>query len=109
MVAPRGTPHLFRNGHDGETLFTAVFTPGDDFLRCFLNMAMNTARNPQWYDARGEPPLALRALTLHAFHGHAYGSGIPVWFLKLLFAAPSPIARLKGYSLAVPPRKGRSA
>jgi hypothetical protein len=66
MVAPRGTPHLFRNGHDGETLFTAVFKPGHDFLRFFLNMAMNTARNPQWYDARGEPPLALRALTLHA-------------------------------------------
>ena len=31
----RGTPHLFRNGHDGETLLTNRFTPGCGFLRFF--------------------------------------------------------------------------
>jgi mannose-6-phosphate isomerase-like protein (cupin superfamily) len=107
VVVGRGTPHLFRNGHDGETLFTARFRPAHQFLRLFLNMSMSTANNPQWYDERGEPPLVLRALALHAFYGHAYGYGIPVWVQKLLFAALAPVAMLKGYRLAVPPRKHR--
>ena len=101
----RGTPHLFRNGHDGETLFTNRFTPGCEFLRFFLNMAMNTANNPHWYDAKGEPPLALRSLALHAYYGHAYGAGIPIWVQKLVFAVLTPVALLKGYRLAMPPRK----
>jgi quercetin dioxygenase-like cupin family protein len=107
LVVERGTPHLFRNGHDGETLFTAKFRPANDFLRMFLNMSMNTANNPSWYDAKGEPPLVLQAMALHAFRGHAYGHGIPIWFQKLLFALLSPVARLKGYRLAMPPRSRR--
>jgi len=107
VVVTRGTPHLFRNGHDGETLFKTRFTPGHEFLRFFLNMSMNCANNPHWYDAKGEPPLVLQALALHAFYGHAYGAGIPVWVQKLIFAVLSPIAMLKGYGLAVPPRKRR--
>lgn len=107
LVVTRGTPHLFRNGYDGETLFTTRFTPGHEFLRFFLNMSMNSANNPHWYDAKGEPPLVLQALALHAFYGHAYGAGIPVWVQKLIFAVLSPVALLKGYGLAVPPRKRR--
>lgn len=106
-VVPLGVPHLFRNGHDGETTFTAVFRPANDYLRFFLNMATNTARNPHWYDDRGEPPLVLRALALHAYPDHGYGDGIPIWVQKLVFALLSPIARLRGYSLAVPPRTRR--
>jgi quercetin dioxygenase-like cupin family protein len=107
LVVPRGVQHLFRNGHDGETLFTTRFVPGHEFLRFFLNMSMNTANNPHWYDEKGEPPLVLRALALHAFYGHAYGAGIPVWFQKLVFALLSPVARLRGYTLAMPPRRRR--
>lgn len=107
FVVPRGTPHLFRNGHDGETLFTAKFRPAHEFLRLFLNMSTNTTSNPHWYDAKGEPPLLLQAQALHAFYGHAYGHGIPIWFQKLIFALLSPVARLKGYRLAVPPRRRR--
>ena len=66
---------------------------------------MNTANNPHWYDAKGEPPLALRSLALHAFYGHAYGAGIPVWVQKRVFATLTPVALLKGYRLAMPPRK----
>lgn len=106
-VVPRGTPHLFRNGHDGETRLTVRFRPAHDHLRFFLNMGTNTARNPHWYDARGEPPLALRALALHAYRGHGYAHGIPVWLQRLLFAALTPVALLKGYRLAVPPRRRR--
>ena len=102
---PRGTPHLFRNGHDGETLVRVRFEPGADFLRYFLNMAMNLTNHPEWYDEQGEPPLLLTALRLHAYRNHAYGDGIPVWFQKLLFAVLSPVARLRGYRLEVAPRR----
>jgi quercetin dioxygenase-like cupin family protein len=105
LTVPRGVPHLFRNGHDGETLFTTTFDPACDHLRFFLNMSLNTANHPEWYDACGEPPLALRALALHAYAGHAYGDGIPVWFQRALFALLSPVAALRGYRLAVPPRR----
>ena len=100
----RGTPHYFRNEHDGDTLLTVRFRPAQQFLRFFLNMSLSTANHPEWYDARGEPPLLLRALALHAYAGHGYAAGIPVWFQKALFAALSPVAILKGYRLAVAPR-----
>jgi quercetin dioxygenase-like cupin family protein len=104
----RGVPHHFRNGHDGETLFTTRFTPGQQFLRFFLNMASGTANHPEWYDERGEPPLLLRALALHRYAGHGYAAHIPVWLQKILFAVLAPIASLKGYRLCVmPARRGR--
>lgn len=106
LMAPRGTPHLFRNGHDGETLFTATFSPACDHLRFFLNMARSTERHPDWYDEKGEPPLALRALFLHAYAGHAYGDGIPVWLQRAVFAALTPVALARGYRLSVRPRRG---
>jgi hypothetical protein len=68
-------------------------------------MSLSTANHPEWYDERGEPPLVLRALALHAFAGHGYGAGIPIWFQRVLFAALTPIALLLGYSLAMPPMK----
>jgi mannose-6-phosphate isomerase-like protein (cupin superfamily) len=105
LTVPRGVPHLFRNRHDGETLFTTRFRPPEQFLRLFANMAMSTANNPHWYDEKGEPPLALRSLALHAYRGHAYGHGIPIWLQKLVFATLTPFALLNGYRLAVPPRK----
>jgi hypothetical protein len=104
-LVQRGVPHLFRNGHEGETLFTTTFTPARQFLRFFLNMSLSTANHPEWYDERGEPPLILRALALHAFAGHGYGAGIPILFQKALFAALTPIALLHGYRLAIKPRK----
>ncbi len=100
----KGTPHLFRNGHAGETLVATRFVPGQQFLRFFLNMALSVTRHPEWYDARGEPPLALQALVLHAFHGHGYSADHPVWLQRAVFAALAPAARRKGYTLQVPPR-----
>jgi quercetin dioxygenase-like cupin family protein len=105
ILVPRGTPHLFRNGHDGETLFTTRFRPAMQFFRMFLSMSTNNEKHPEWYDARGEPPLPLQALTLHAYRGHAYGDGIPVWVQRLVFAVLTPVALLKGYRLAVRPRR----
>lgn len=104
LLVTRGTPHFFRNGHEGETLFTTRFTPGQQFLRFFLNMASGTADHPEWYDERGEPPLLLRALALHAYAGHGYAADFPIWLQKALFAALAPMARLKGYRLSVMPQ-----
>ena len=103
FVVRRGVPHLFRNGHAGETRVTVRFTPGQQFLRFFLNMALGTADHPEWYDERGEPPLLLRALALHAYAGHGYAAGIPVPLQRALFASLAPLARLRGYRLSVRP------
>ncbi|MCB2115960.1 MAG: cupin domain-containing protein [Rhodobacteraceae bacterium] len=107
LLVPRGTPHLFRNGHDGETLFTARFRPGMQFLRMFLCMGSNIVQHPEWYDDRGEPPLLLQALTFGAFRGQGYAADIPVWLQTLVFAVLTPIALLKGYRLAVRPQRRR--
>jgi quercetin dioxygenase-like cupin family protein len=109
LLVRRGTAHLYRNGHDGETLFTARFTPARQFLRFFLNMSLNMANYPDWYDERGEPPLVLRSLALHAYAGHGYGEGIPIWLQKAVFAALTPVALMRGYRLAVPPKRRRRA
>lgn len=105
MTVTKGVPHLFRNGHGGATWLTATFTPAQQFLRFFLNMGLNLQNHPEWYDARGEPPLALQALALHAYAGHGYGDGIPVWVQRVVFAALTPVALLRGYRLAIRPRK----
>ncbi len=86
LLVPRGTPHLYRNGHDGPTQFTARFRPGMQVLRMFLSMAQNSVTHPDWDDDRGEPPLLLQALTLHAYRGQGYGAGIPVWVQRVVFA-----------------------
>jgi quercetin dioxygenase-like cupin family protein len=105
LSVSRGTPHYFRNGHEEETLFTARFRPGQQFLRFFLNMSLGTANHPEWYGASGEPPLLLRALALHAYADHGYAAAIPVWLQKGVFAVLTPIALLKGYRLSVAPRR----
>jgi quercetin dioxygenase-like cupin family protein len=105
LTVPRGVPHLFRNGHDGETLFTATFSPAADHLRFFLNMSLTTSTHPDWFDTRGEPPLTLRSQALHAFAGHAYGDGIPIWLQRLVFAFLSPVGWAQGYRLSMPPRR----
>jgi Cupin domain len=80
LVVTRGTPHYF------------------------LNMSLGTLNHPEWYDQRGEPPLLLRALALHAYADHGYAAANPVWLQKTLFAVLTPVALLRGYRLSVPPR-----
>src|SRR4051794_35809207 len=74
FVARRGVPHYFRNGHEGETLFTCRFTPGQQFLRFFLNMSLGTALHPERYDSRGEPtPSASRAGAPRLYGSRLFG------------------------------------
>jgi quercetin dioxygenase-like cupin family protein len=105
VTVPRGASHYFRNGHDGETVVVSRFTPGRQFLRFFLNMTRGMAEHPDWYDARGKPPLLLRALALHAYRGNGYAGDVPIWVQKAVFAALAPVALLWGCRLSVRPRR----
>ena len=99
VTVPRGRPHMFRNGHDGETLMTLRFEPGLKFLRFFLNFAIAPTARPDWFDANGGSSPLLGALALNAFPDLVYGVGQPIWLQKALFAALAPVARLNGYYL----------
>jgi mannose-6-phosphate isomerase-like protein (cupin superfamily) len=99
IMVPRGQPHMFRNGHDGDTLMTLRFEPGLKFLRFFLNFAIAPTARPDWFDAEGGSSPLLGALALNAFPDLVYGVGQPIWMQKALFAALAPIARMKGYYL----------
>ena len=99
VTVPRGAPHFFRTGHDGETLMTQRFEPGMKFLRFFLNFAVGPVSHPEWFGEDGKAPLLLAALAFDAFPNHVYVDGPPVWAQKALFTALAPIARMKGYYL----------
>lgn len=107
VVVPRGRPHYFRNGHDGETLFTIRFEPGMKFLRFFLEFGTALETHPEWYDEKGNSSLLLSALAFNEFPDQIYVAGPPIWLQKLIFAMLAPIARLKGYHL--PFRRGELA
>jgi mannose-6-phosphate isomerase-like protein (cupin superfamily) len=102
-IVPRGTPHCFANDHDGTTEITVVFTPAEQHLRFFANFASLAAHRTEWFDRRGKPDFLLIALALHAYRGHLYLAGPPVWLQKLLFAALAPLARLRGYRMEIEP------
>jgi len=103
VMVPRGTPHYFRNGHDGETYFHIRFTPGQQFLRFFLNMALGPATLTELYDAKGDAPLLLQALFFRAFPDHAYKAGQSVFVQKAAISLLAPLGRLAGYRLPIPP------
>ncbi|MGL5138067.1 MAG: hypothetical protein ACRC7G_09895 [Beijerinckiaceae bacterium] len=62
---------------------------------------------PEWFSPRGDPNLLLIALVLHTYRDHLYLAGIPLIVQKLLFAAVSPLARLRGYRTAIEPLTGK--
>ena len=64
-------------------------------------MSSGTALHPERYDSRGEPPLLLRALALHAYAGHGYSAAFPIWFQRALFAALTTLRA----SQRIPPRR----
>src|SRR6185436_287704 len=96
-VVPRGRPHHFLNGWDGDTEFTVEFRPAQQHLLFFSNFARMTAEHPEWFSPRGDPDFLLIAASLHRFPDHTYLARPPVVIQKLLFALVTPIARLSGY------------
>ncbi|WP_395666877.1 hypothetical protein [Methylocella sp.] len=104
IAIPPRAAYAYGNGHDDETRLKLRYRPARQYLRFLLNRALGAAAHPEWHDARGEPRLLLRALTHQAYPGYFYTTQAPIFLQKALFAALAPLARLKGYSLAVPPR-----
>lgn len=102
FTIPRGSPHFFRNGHDGATEAEVRFTPAQRHRDFFMTFARIAESRPDWFSAKGDPHLLLIALFLHGFRDHLYLAGPPVALQKLLFAALAPIARWRGYAVGVP-------
>jgi quercetin dioxygenase-like cupin family protein len=103
ITIPAGVPHFFKNAHAGKTEASVEFAPAQRHLRFFQNFATLTEKRPEWFSPKGDPRLLLIALVLHTYRDHLYLAGIPVFAQKLLFAALSPLARLRGYRLEVEP------
>jgi mannose-6-phosphate isomerase-like protein (cupin superfamily) len=101
VIIPAGTPHYFRNAHNGQTEATVEFEPAQRHVRFFKNFAILTEMHPEWFSPKGDPSLLLIALVLHTYRNHLYLAGIPVLLQKVLFAMLSPIARIRGYRLAI--------
>ncbi len=103
ITIPAGIPHHFRNAHVGITEATVTFSPAQQHLRFFKNFATLAERHPEWFSAKGDPHLLLIALVLHTYRDHLYLAGVPVVLQKLLFAVLAPLARLRGYRVAIEP------
>jgi mannose-6-phosphate isomerase-like protein (cupin superfamily) len=108
VTIPAGTPHHFRNADTGPTVATVQFVPAQQHLRFFKNFATLAQNQQQWFSAKGDPHLLLIALVLHAYPGHLYLAGIPIFVQRLLFGVLSPLARLAGYCNAIEPMQSRS-
>lgn len=102
-VVPRGASHCFRNAGEGMAAITISFSPPQRHGRFFLNFAMTAERHPAWFSAKGDPNLLLIALVLHSYRDHLYLARLPRWLQKALFAALAPVARSRGYRLALDP------
>lgn len=72
-------------------------------LRLFGRGGRSHCRALQRHPVKGDPNLLLIALVMHSYRDHLYLAGIPVFVQKLIFAALSPLARLRGYRLEVEP------
>jgi len=102
-VVPRGKPHFFANAGDGLAELEIEFRPAQQHLRFFMNFATLAAHQTQWFSKKGEPSLLLIALALHSYRDHLYLAGPPIFLQKLIFAVLAPLARLRGYRLAIEP------
>jgi mannose-6-phosphate isomerase-like protein (cupin superfamily) len=104
IVVPRGRPHFFTNADGGTTEITVELRPAQQHVRFFANMASLAQNHPEWFSDQGFPHFLLAALMLHSYRDHLYGVVLPQPLPKLLFAAVAPLARMKGYKLAIEPR-----
>ena len=102
-IVPKGKPHYFVNGWDGDTTFTVEFRPAQQHLLFFANFARMTMEHPEWFSAKGDPDFLLIAACLHKFKDHIYLARPPAFVQKLLFAILAPVARLCGYAVEVNP------
>ncbi len=103
ITIPAGTPHYFKNAGADPTEASVEFHPPQQHLRFFKNFTMLAEKRTEWFSTKGDPHLLLIALVLHAYRGHLYLAGIPIFVQKMLFGALAPIARYRGYRLEIEP------
>jgi mannose-6-phosphate isomerase-like protein (cupin superfamily) len=108
-IVRRGRPHYFANVGDGNAELEISFSPAQQHLRFFANFATLTVKQPSWFSSAGDPNFLLIALVLHTYSDHLYLAGVPIWLQKLLFAALAPLARLRGYRMAIEPLRDEAA
>ena len=105
VVVPRGRTHFFANAYDGTTEMTVELRPAQQHVRFFANLACLAQNHPEWFSDQGVPHFLLAALMLHSFRDHLYGVRLPQPLPKLLFAVFAPVARMKGYTLEIEPKR----
>jgi mannose-6-phosphate isomerase-like protein (cupin superfamily) len=104
-VVPRGKPHFFANAGAGIADIEVEFRPAQQHLRFFANFASLAANRGEWFSKQGDAKLLLIALVLDTYRDHLYLAGPPIFVQKLLFAILAPLARLRGYRMALLPAK----
>lgn len=102
-MVPRGKPHFFANAGDRTAELEIEFRPAQQQLRFFANFATLAAHRTEWFSAKGDPNFLMIALALHVYRDHLYLAGPPIWLQKLIFALLAPLARLRGYRMAIEP------
>ncbi|WP_190241900.1 cupin domain-containing protein [Bradyrhizobium algeriense] len=102
-VVPRGKPHFFANAGDGAAELEIEFRPAQQQLRFFANFATLAVHRPEWFSSKGDPNFLAIALVLHTYRDHLYLAGPPIFLQKFIFAMLTPLARLRGYRMAIEP------
>lgn len=102
FTVPRGTPHCFHNAVDETTDITIRFSPPGQQLRFFANFATIADKETGWFKPDGTPHLLLMALILSEYPDCFIVAGLPGWLQRAVFGALAPLARWKGYALAIP-------
>ncbi len=101
-IVPRGKAHFFANAGEDAAELEIEFTPAQQHLRFFANFATLAARKVG-ASSTGRPNFLMMALVLHTYRGHLYLAGPPILLQKIIFAMLAPLARLRGYRLAIEP------
>lgn len=104
LTVPMGASHCFRNAVNGTTELTVRFSPGGQQLRFFANFATIVSQRREWFKPDGTPHFLLMALVLWVYRDCYCVAGPPFWLQRIVFGALAPLARLRGYSIAIAPR-----
>jgi mannose-6-phosphate isomerase-like protein (cupin superfamily) len=104
-VVPRGKPHFFANAGAEVVELEIEFKPAQQQLRFFANFASLAANRTAWFSSKGDAHVLLIALVLHTYRDHLYLAGPPIFLQKILFAILAPLARLRGYRMAIEPAR----
>ena len=93
----------FRNAVDDMTELTIRFSPSGQQLRFFANFATIVSQKPAWFKPDGAPRFLLIALILSVYRDCYFVAGAPFWLQRIVFGTLAPLARIRGYAIAIAP------